>query len=190
MIDTSGTLNGTWHKKVRSGRYVDLRNPTPGIIDISDISFSLHNQCRYTGHVDFYSVAEHSILACELAVLDGCSDWELRAILLHDAAEVYLSDVSRPLKLYLRSIGVTVYDELSKKWDDAIGEKFGIDLQQYHGVIKKYDNMMLKAEKARFWPGDTEEWEGLSSVADSSPRWRNFLPSSDGFLSWHTLLWS
>lgn len=190
MTDLNGSLNGTWHKKVRSGKYVDLRNPRPADVDIYDIAFSLHNQCRFTGHVDFYSVAEHSILACELAAVDGCSDGELKAILLHDAAEAYLSDVSKPLKLYLRSIGVAVYDELSAKWDEAIGHKFGISLKQYHGVIKNYDNAILKAEKARFWPFDTEEWEGLSEIKIYLPRWRNYEPDSDAYLAWYTILWS
>lgn len=180
-VDMTGLRNGTWCKKLFSGIYADLLNPTPGMISVVDISTSLHNQCRYTGHVQFYSVAEHCILAAALAGDDGRSEREQLAVLLHDAAEAYLGDVSRPLKLYLRSAGVTIYDELSDRWDEAIGLRFGVDLKEHHNVIKHYDNIMLKAEKKRFWPHDFEEWQGLDVVPDRNVKWLSLPPSSSLF---------
>ncbi len=165
MSDASGTLvNQPFVKRVLSG-YVDLLNPTPDMVKLEDISKSLHNQCRYTGNVPcFYSVAEHCLLASRLAKEDGRSAQEVLAVLLHDANEAYLGDFSRPLKLLLRSHGVTILDELAAKWDAAIGQKFGLDLKAHHDVIKYYDNIMLKAEKKRLYPDDPNEWTGWTSA--------------------------
>ena len=157
---------------------MDLQNPTPDMVRLDDISFSLHNQCRYNGHTKFYSVAEHSVIAARLAFADKRSKEEVRAVLMHDAAECYLGDVSRPLKLYLRSIGVTIYDELTAKWDAAIGERFDIDFAKHHDVIKHYDFILMKAEKERFWPEDTEEWSCLDNIPDRDINWINCEPSS------------
>jgi uncharacterized protein len=179
--DLIGTLNGTWCKKCYGGSYVDLKHPKPEMVQLIDISFSLHNQCRYTGHVPFYSVAEHSVIAANLAISDGRSGDEVRAVLLHDAAEAYLGDISRPLKLYLRSVGVTIYDELTALWDEAIGQRFGVDLKAHHDVVKYYDNIMLKAEKTRFWRSDEEQWVGLDNVPDVRIYWLKCMPDDNDF---------
>lgn len=179
--DPTGTLNGTWLKKVWSGLYVDLQNPTPDMVHLDDISVSLHNQCRYNGHTEFYSVAEHSVIAAKLAIEDGRSEDEVRAVLMHDASECYLGDMSRVLKLYLRSIGVTIYDELSAKWDAVIGERFGIDFVAHHDVIKFYDFTLMKAEKMRFWPEDTQEWSCLDGIPYRNVDWLNCKPDDVHF---------
>lgn len=67
----------------------------PGEIDLRDIAHSLALQCRYNGHCRlFYSVAEHSVRVSHLLPSDEAA-WGL----LHDAAEAYVSDLPRPLKL-------------------------------------------------------------------------------------------
>lgn len=59
--------------------------------DIKDIAHALSNTCRFTGHADFYSVAQHSVYVSynTKSGLDG---------LLHDGAEAYLHDINRVLK--------------------------------------------------------------------------------------------
>jgi len=80
-----------------TGRRVNILNPRPEDIDIEDIAQALSHTCRFAGHVPaFYSVAQHSLLASEL--LDARTAlWGL----LHDAAEAYLHDLTRPLKRVL-----------------------------------------------------------------------------------------
>lgn len=83
----------------------NLTNPEPNRIQLTDIATALSNLCRYTGHVrHFYSVAEHSVLALRWHMRHLPSVEEIaiatpdlqRWILLHDAAEAYLGDVSAP----------------------------------------------------------------------------------------------
>lgn len=71
-------------------------NPVADGLDIRDIAHALSNLCRFTGHCrHFYSVAQHCVLAsewCHPAIAKWC--------LLHDAAEAYINDISRPVKRY------------------------------------------------------------------------------------------
>jgi 5'-nucleotidase len=81
---------------LQSGAWFDFRAPKSSNFTIEDIAHGLANICRYAGQCrKFYSVAEHSILVSEVAV-----GFELEA-LLHDAAEAFMGDITRPLKQML-----------------------------------------------------------------------------------------
>ena len=125
------------------GREIVIDEPDPAVVDIEDIALALARICRFGGHlrpeVEHYSVAQHSLLVSRL-VPD-----ELRfAALLHDAAEAYMGDVIRPLKLFLHDYGV-----LEKRWEIAIGEHFGLGraLAEMHVFIKQADNIALNTER-------------------------------------------
>ncbi len=68
--------------------------PSSEDVRIVDIAHHLSMLCRYTGACKkFYSVAEHSVL------VSYCVPPELALVgLMHDAAEAYTNDISRPLK--------------------------------------------------------------------------------------------
>lgn len=77
-----------------TGRAFSLLNPSPDDIDIADIAHSLSMQCRFAGHTKrFYSVAEHCVLASRAVPGDLAL-----VTLMHDAAEAYVQDITRPLK--------------------------------------------------------------------------------------------
>lgn len=66
---------------------------------IEDIAHSLSLLCRANGHFpEFYSVAQHSVACAREARARGYDRRLVLACLLHDAAESYLSDVTRPVK--------------------------------------------------------------------------------------------
>ena len=81
-----------------------LRLQIPGFtvhdVRLADIVHSLAMQTRYLGHCSrFYSVAEHSVMVCNLAEIDhGRGSDVARAALLHDAHEAYVGDFPSPFK--------------------------------------------------------------------------------------------
>lgn len=100
-----------------SGKKVTFRDPQDDQIDIKDIAYSLANQCRFNGHVSFYSVAEHSV-----AVASRMAPDQQLAGLLHDASEAYLSDIPSPIKQFLPD-----YLLMEETMQKAINKKYGVE---------------------------------------------------------------
>src|SRR5579885_2784587 len=81
-------------------------DPRPEEILIEDIAHALSMLCRFTGHVKrFYSVAQHCVY-----VSHRCDPKDALWGLLHDAAEAYLNDISRPVKS-LRELPLSTHDK-------------------------------------------------------------------------------
>lgn len=86
--------NGTDHPLIDECSAVD--QPPP---HIESIAHSLARIDRFTGHAQRpYSVAEHSLLVCDIVACQGLdADAQLLA-LMHDAHECLTGDVSSPVK--------------------------------------------------------------------------------------------
>jgi hypothetical protein len=140
----------------------------PEDICLEDIAHSLSLQCRFVGHCKFsYSVAQHS-----LYVSDHCPP-ELQAWgLLHDAAEVWIGDISRPLKRCL-----VVWSDQGPDWGikeveenilACVAMRFNLpsltDDQQKK--IKYVDNLVLATEKRDVMCPTDHEWEPLPKPLD------------------------
>lgn len=134
----------------QSGQLIDILFPNPKQINIEDIAHSLSHQCRFNGHTSrFYSVAEHSLLAVELALHLEPDDNDLAlSMLLHDAHEAYTGDIIRPLKTDIHTVA-------EETLDAVIGDKFGVSLTDDR--IKLIDDMMLDVERVKLI-GLSEEW--------------------------------
>ena len=71
-------------------------NPRKEDFRISDIAHALSLMTRANGHfLHFYSVAQHCLNCSYEAEARGYSRRMQLALLLHDASEAYLSDVTR-----------------------------------------------------------------------------------------------
>jgi uncharacterized protein len=146
-LDVLNEYEGAWMTTF-TGKKFHFLNPQPDEIDIVDIAHHLSLLCRFTGAVrSFYSVAEHSIRVAQI-VPRGL---ELAA-LLHDAAEAYINDISRPVK-YSHKI-----EETEKIISRAIGSKFGVDFSDPR--IKQADNVLLATEARDLMP-NTFGWAEL-----------------------------
>ena len=123
-------------------------------VDIEDIAHGLAYQCRFNGQTKaFYSVAQHSLIVASLV------PEELRfAALLHDAAEAYLGDMVKPLKVLLPA-----FSEIEDNVSRIIGERFGIDLS-HNPIVKQADLIALATEKRDLMPYSVEEWVYLIGV--------------------------
>jgi hypothetical protein len=138
-------------------------NPKPEEISITDIAHHLCLLCRFTGACKrFYSVADHSIRVSMIV------EPELRlAALLHDAAEAYTNDISRPVK-YTHKLQET--EAIITK---AIDKKFGIDSN--HPSIKEADNILIATEARDLMP-NIDGWEELpmplsTKIIPMTPLW-------------------
>jgi hypothetical protein len=97
-----------------TGRAFWPLHPTMDALSVIDIAHALSNQCRYSGHVQFfYSVAQHCCLLASWLANHGGSPLECLQILMHDAPEAYLVDIPRPVKQYMPQYRV---------WDHAIND--------------------------------------------------------------------
>lgn len=96
------TRNRAWQRML-SGRRLDLLNPSPMDIELSDIAHGLARVARWNGQTqgDYpFSVAQHSVL---VMTLFGAAQSELDRqsqlyALLHDAPEYVMGDIISPFK--------------------------------------------------------------------------------------------
>lgn len=138
----------TWIQ-THSRKAFDLLSPRPEDVSIEDIAHALARICRWTGHTrTFYSVAQHSVLCATIAP----RDCKLEA-LLHDAAEAYIGDISRPLK---KMLGDQI-QHIEQRIEVAIASAFGIAFPTPYPV-KYADNMLLATEAEDLMGGAVDGW--------------------------------
>ena len=116
--------------------------PSPAQICLVDIAHGLANTARYSGQTRRrYSVAEHSIHLARWFLRAG--NRELAKIaLMHDAAEAYICDVPRPLKVLLAPL----YKPIEEAVEAAIAQRFGMATLS-HPAVKAADDRILEDER-------------------------------------------
>jgi uncharacterized protein len=119
-----------------SGICFDLEQPTADMVSLDDIAHHLSQVCRWAGATsDFYSVAQHSVLVSYITPLP-LQQWGL----LHDAAEAYIGDITRPLKTLLPHV-----HEIEDRIMRVVCEKFHLpypeppELGMYDDQIQRYE---------------------------------------------------
>lgn len=126
-----------------TGKRFPLFNPTADDICIEDIAHALSLLCRFTGHCKrFYSVGQHSWHASHLVSKEHALE-----ALLHDAAEAYVNDLSRPLKHDSRLDG---YSQVEGTIDYIIRTKYGLPIiaaaPYMTQEVKDVDNKLVYTE--------------------------------------------
>jgi uncharacterized protein len=122
----SGAAPRAWQRML-SGRRLDLLNPSPLDIEISDIAHGLARVARWNGQTvgeHAFSVAQHALVVEEIAgaLNPGWRrDWRLAA-LLHDAPEYVIGDLISPFK---SAIGLD-YKAFELRLLAAIHVRFGL----------------------------------------------------------------
>ncbi len=117
-------------------------DPVAEDVHLVDIAFALSNLCRYAGHVDFYSVAEHSVITSLIVRALGGTLEEQRAALLHDATEAYLVDLPSPIK---RAPEMAPYREAEARLSVVIATRFGLPSLE-PDIVKSVDAQMIALE--------------------------------------------
>jgi uncharacterized protein len=159
---------------LRSGAWFDFLDPEASRFTIEDIAHGLGNTCRYSGQCSaFYSVAEHSLLVSEVA-----TGFELEA-LMHDAAEAFLGDVTRPLKQLLPE-----YKRIEAEVERVIFRRFDL-IHPLPLAVKRADLRVLAAEQSQIMPVGTDAWAHAGDVDPAPVRVRHLAPGAakQSFLS-------
>ncbi|HYD58941.1 MAG TPA: metal-dependent phosphohydrolase [Noviherbaspirillum sp.] len=142
--------------QIRSGRYFDFVEPDTNQFSIYDIAASISKLCRFTGHCnEFYSVAQHSVMASYIVPPEFAYD-----ALMHDAAEAFTGDVSKPLKNLLPDFKI-----IEKRVERVVFARFGVrnPLPDY---VKYADLVMLATERRDLMPEDDEDWESTDGIPE------------------------
>src|SRR3954453_21055624 len=102
MADRTGAPPRAWQRML-SGRRLDLLDPSPLDIEVSDIAHGLARVARWNGQTSgehAFSVAQHSLLVESLFndLVPQASASDRLAALLHDAPEYVIGDMISPFK--------------------------------------------------------------------------------------------
>lgn len=114
-------------QRMLSGRRLDLLDPSPLDVEISDIAHGLARVARWNGQTmgdSAFSVAEHSLIVEDIARRlkpDLSPDWQL-AVLLHDAPEYVIGDMISPFKAVMGG----AYKAVESRLQGAIHLRFGL----------------------------------------------------------------
>lgn len=122
--------------------------PVADDVAIEDIAHALSMLCRANGHYSsFYSIGAHCLNCYEEACARRESPRVKMACLLHDACEAYISDITRPVKQYLKD-----YQDIEERLSNVIYERFlGSPLTEYERtMVKLIDDAMLYYEFLEF----------------------------------------
>lgn len=122
----------------------DPTMPTAEDICIEDIAHALSYICRANGHFrEFYSVARHSLNCAYEVKARGFSEKVQLLALLHDSAESYIGDLTRPLRRHIPEF--SEYEAVLQK---LIYEKLAVTdvTQEEVAAVKAADDSLLYHE--------------------------------------------
>ncbi|PIP01000.1 conserved hypothetical protein [uncultured Pleomorphomonas sp.] len=142
MADKAGSPPRAWQRML-SGRRLDLLDPSPLDVEISDIAHGLARVARWNGQTvgdHAFSVAQHCLVVEDIAGLlePGLSVCQRLVVLLHDAPEYVIGDMISPFKAVMGGD----YKTVEKRLADAIHRRFGLetyDTERLRKLAKKAD---------------------------------------------------
>lgn len=139
-------------QRMLSGRRLDLLDPSPLDIEITDIAHGLARVARWNGQTTgahIFSVAQHTLLVEAIARRRARLDRRRRlAILLHDAPEYVIGDIISPFKAVIGD----VYKSVEQRLRAAIHLRFGLPAElpaELDDLIKAADRSAAYLEATR-----------------------------------------
>jgi len=148
---------------LHSGSYFDFEAPETSAFTIEDIAHGLSMVCRFAGQCNrFYSVAQHSVHVSYIV-----SPEDAYQGLMHDAAEAFVGDMAKPLKVMLPEFSV-----IEKRVEAAVFHRFGI-AHPLPATIKEADVTMLVTEQHQIMR-NRDDWDycrGRKPIDFELPSW-------------------
>ena len=113
-------------QRMLSGRRLDLLNPSPLDIELSDIAHGLARVARWNGQTNgdhAFSVAQHSLVVEAIFRRQNrCNADECLMALLHDAPEYVIGDMISPFKAVVGG----GYKTVEKRLEATVHLRFGL----------------------------------------------------------------
>lgn len=147
----SDRIPSTPYIMLGSGVRFSFAEATVADIRIDDIVDSLSRQVRFNGHGKYVqTIAAHCLLVAELSPPE-----HRLAALLHDAAEAYTGDLTRPLKMV---IGDT-YHEIEDRLNQLVRDWASLPGDRWPAEVKHADMQALYIEGvAMFGSAIVDTW--------------------------------
>ncbi|MFK4811739.1 hydrolase [Devosia sp. ZW T5_3] len=129
--------SGRAWQRMLSGRRLDILDPSPMDVELSDIAHGLARVARWNGQTlgDYpFSVAQHSVLVLELfrAHNPDCEGVAQLQALLHDAPEYVMGDIISPFKAAMGGN----YKDVENRLLSAIYLRFSLPSAQTGALAK------------------------------------------------------
>lgn len=147
-------------QRMLSGRRLDLLDPSPLDIEISDIAHGLARVARWNGQTrgdHAFSVAQHCLVVEEIFRRSNEPDCQsLMVSLLHDAPEYVIGDMISPFK----SVVGGGYKTVEHRLEAAIHLRFGLPAhpsKELKSLIKKADTIAAFFEATELAGFSTQE---------------------------------
>lgn len=146
------------------GSELSMDHPERGAVTALDIAWSLAQTNRFAGRcLRPYSVAEHSLLVCEIAEQElGLDVHGQLMALMHDAHEAYSGDLHWPGKQF---IGAS-WHAWEWRWEHLVHSCFSLFTANavHHKAVKQADLIALATEKRDLMPNSARSWPVLHGI--------------------------
>jgi uncharacterized protein len=166
MSDTATISVRAWQRML-SGRRLDLLDPSPMDVELSDIAHGLARVARWNGQTrgdHAFSVAQHCLVVETIFRIQkpDASPDECQMTLLHDAPEYVIGDMISPFKAVVGG----GYKSVEKRLEAAIHLRFGLPphpTATLKSAIKRADQIAAyfeATELAGFTPVEARKFFG------------------------------
>lgn len=148
--------------QTRTGKAFDLVEPRAKDVSVFDIASALAGLCRFTGHVDHYSVAEHCCHVSDF-LWEHTPAEESHAValagLLHDAHEAYTGDCSWPMQCAIGDAARAAIKGVQGRVDESILVALGVPHLDLHDPrVKQADVRILLTERNALMGPPPQPW--------------------------------
>jgi hypothetical protein len=131
-----------------TGKKFYFMRPEAHDYNLEDIAHHLALVCRYGGACKFhYSVAQHSVLMAEAAFAATGDPYLALDCLFHDAAEAYIGDMKKPIKMQIPKFG-EIEDRIDRALRTSLRHQGILVPREQTDTCKTIDSRMFLTE----WP--------------------------------------
>jgi hypothetical protein len=168
--------------RTANGNEFDLRAPRAGTIVTADIAHHLAQINRFCGACCRpYSVAEHSLLVCEIVQRLFSSDLHAQfAALMHDAHEAYVGDLASPAKHLVGE----AWGHLEIRATIAVRGAYALATKswEHRDIIKAADLIARATEREQLLPPGGTPWPELIHI--EPVRWVDLMAPERVAMTW------